>query len=234
MTRAALYVRVSTKDKGQEVGVQLLALHRYTSAMGWTEAGEYSDHCTGKTPIRPGLQLLLKHAQKGAFDVVLVLRIDRIMRSVRHFIGLNDELALHRVKIVSAADGMDYDTPIGRLVRGVLMQVAEFELEQLSSRTREGLDHARAQGKTLGRPVVTLDLARAQDLLGQGISKMKVARMIGTNTATLNNRLREAGVLIPTANPKSKGIEKNPLPAIYSELKPEGSSNRAIVSGGRA
>ncbi|HEY3420020.1 MAG TPA: recombinase family protein [Methanomassiliicoccales archaeon] len=232
--RAALYARVSTKDKGQDVGVQLLALRRYVQAMGWEISGEYTDHCTGKTPKRDGLGKLLDDAQQGKFDVVLVLRIDRIMRSVRHFISLNDQLALYRVKLVSAADGMDYATPIGKLVRGVLMDVAEFEVEQLTQRTLEGLEKARADGKRLGRPVVEIDVDKAIDLLQQpGMSKAKVASMLGTNRATLNNRLRESGVVIPTPDPKTKGIEENEARVIYSGPSNQGDSKRTIVSASK-
>jgi DNA invertase Pin-like site-specific DNA recombinase len=239
--KVALYARVSTKDKGQDVGVQLLALKRYVQAMEWEIVGEYTDECSGKTPERDGLKAMMKDAQAHKFDVILVLRIDRIMRSVKHFVNLNEQLDGCGVKLVSASDGMDYATPIGKLVRGVLMDVAEFEVEQLTQRTNEGLEKARADGVRLGRPVVEIDVDKAVELLQQpGMSKAKVAAMLGTNRATLNNRLREASVVIPTPDPKTKGIEENGAPVIYSGPSSEGDSKRSIVCtltgrrGGRA
>jgi DNA invertase Pin-like site-specific DNA recombinase len=86
---------------------------------------------------------------------------------------------------------MDYATPIGKLVRGILMQVAEFEVEQLSQRTKEGQAKAIADGKKIGRRRVEVNIPKAKDLLAQGLSKEKVAKMLGTNTGTLNRRLKE-------------------------------------------
>lgn len=188
----ALYARVSTVGKDQDPEVQLLQLRRYVDMKGWNVTGVYQDTCSGKTMRRPGLDILVEHAKAHRFEAVLVLRIDRIMRSVRNFISLNDVLEMNGVKVISVADGMDYSTPIGRLVRGVLLQVAEFEVEQLSQRTREGLDKAREDGKVLGRRRVEIDMIKARELLAEGISKEKVALLLGTNTGTLNRRLNES------------------------------------------
>lgn len=187
----ALYARVSTVGKDQDPEVQLLQLRRYVDMKGWNVTGVYQDTCSGKTMRRPGLDKLVEHAKEHRFEAVLVLRIDRIMRSVRNFLSLNDVLEGCGVKVISVADGMDYSTPIGRLVRGVLLQVAEFEVEQLSQRTREGLDKAREEGKVLGRRRVEIDVVKARELLAANISKEKVAVLLGTNTGTLNRRLKE-------------------------------------------
>lgn len=190
--KVALYARVSTVGKDQDPEVQLLHLRRYVEAHDWEIAGTYTDTCSGKTTRRPGLDKLLKDAEKHRFEAVLVLRIDRIMRSVRNFINLNDTLDFYGIKLISVADGMDYATPIGKLVRGILMQVAEFEVEQLSQRTKEGQAKARADGKVIGRHRVEINVTKAKDLLDQGLSKEKVAKMLGTNTGTLNRRLKES------------------------------------------
>jgi DNA invertase Pin-like site-specific DNA recombinase len=211
--RAALYARVSTKDKDQDPEVQLLQLRRFVTMKEWEVFDVYKDTCSGKTPSRPGLNRLVKDAQARKFDVVLVLRIDRIMRSTRHFINLNDALEACSVKIVSVSDGMDYSTPIGKLVRGVLLSVAEFEVEQLSDRTCEGLEKAVDDGKVLGRPVVAVDLPRFLELLQQpGMSKAKACALLGYSPGTVNNRLREAGLahLVgkPTRGSAKKGNAK--------------------------
>jgi DNA invertase Pin-like site-specific DNA recombinase len=233
--RAALYARVSTNDKDQDHEVQLLQLRRYVEAHDWEIYDVYKDTCSGKAPRRPGLNRLLRDAEARKFDVVLVLRIDRIMRSVRHFYNLADTLDFHRVKIVSVADGMDYSTPIGKLVRGILLQVAEFEVEQLSARTKEGLEKARAEGKTIGRPAVEIDLDRFLALMQQpGMSKAKACKMLGYSKATVNNRLRDAGldhlVRKPTRGAATKGNGQNDPPFI-NKPAPEGiDSKRTIVS----
>jgi DNA invertase Pin-like site-specific DNA recombinase len=188
----ALYARVSTVGKDQDPEVQLLHLRRYVEMKQWDVFAEYKDTCSGKTTRRPGLDRLLKDAKGKKFEAVLVLRIDRIMRSVKNFINLNETLDFYGVKLISVADGMDYATPIGKLVRGILMQVAEFEVEQLSQRTKEGQAKAIADGKKIGRRRVEVNIPKAKDLLAQGLSKEKVAKMLGTNTGTLNRRLAES------------------------------------------
>jgi DNA invertase Pin-like site-specific DNA recombinase len=202
--KVALYARVSTVGKDQDPEVQLLHLRRYVDMKEWEVFKTYTDTCSGKTTNRPGLNKLVKDAQGHNFDAVLVLRIDRIMRSVKNFINLNDTLEFYGVKIISLSDGMDYSTPVGKLVRGVLMQVAEFEVEQLSHRTKEGLEKARADGKKLGRRRVEIKIEKAVELLAEGIPKEKVAKMIGTNTGTLNRRLKELDIKSDT-----KGLVEN-------------------------
>lgn len=235
--RAALYARVSTKDKDQDPEVQLLQLRRYVSVQGWEVAGVYKDTCSGKTPRRPGLDRLLKDAQARRFDVVLVLRIDRIMRSVRHFYNLADALEASQVKIVSVADGMDYSTPIGKLVRGILLQVAEFEVEQLSVRTCEGLEKAAEEGHFPGRPKVEVDLDKLIELLKQpGMSKAKACKLLGYSPATVNNRLREAGLehLVgkPTRASAEKGIEEN-KGEVISKPAPEPDDSKRTIDADR-
>lgn len=233
--RAALYARVSTKDKDQDPEVQLLQLRRYVAMQGWEVFDVYKDTCSGKTPRRPGLNRLLRDAEARKFDVVLVLRIDRIMRSVRHFYNLADALEFYQVKIVSVADGMDYSTPIGKLVRGILLQVAEFEVEQLSTRTKEGLEKAAEEGNFAGRPVVEIDLDRFLELMKQpGMSKAKACKMLGYSKATVNNRLRDAGlghlVRKPTRASATKGIEQKDPPFINKPASEGIDSKRTIVS----
>ncbi len=189
--RVALYARVSTRDKGQDPEVQLLQLRRFAQMKGWEVYAECTDKASGKTPIRPGPDRLLKEASQNKFEAILVLRIDRIMRSVKHFINLNETLDVYGVRIISVSDGMDYATPIGKLVRGILMQVAEFEVEQLSQRVREGIEKARSEGKALGRKRVEVDIRKARELLAEGISTRDVAKMLGCSQGTLLSRLRE-------------------------------------------
>ncbi len=225
--RVALYARVSTKDKGQDPEVQLLQLRRYAQMKEWEVCGEYTDEASGKTPIRPGLDRLLKEAKERKFDVVLVLRIDRIMRSVKHFINLNETLDFYGVRIVSVSDGMDYATPIGKLVRGILMQVAEFEVEQLSVRTREGLEKAVSDGKRLGRRRVEVDIEKARELLAAGVPTRKAAKMLGCSQATLIARLRDVrnGTSPCSTNP----IEEKHANPYIEEAKTTANDKRVIV-----
>jgi DNA invertase Pin-like site-specific DNA recombinase len=181
--RVAIYARVSTAD--QHTDNQLFELRRYCEARGW-QATEYVDEgVSGAKESRPALDAMLKAARRRRFNMLIVLRLDRLGRSLRHLILLLDELAALGVAFVSLAEGIDCTTPAGRLQLHILGAIAEFERRRLRERVVAGLDRARRDGKRLGRPPcrVTghdldrtrhLPLRQAADILG--VSHATVAR----------------------------------------------------------
>lgn len=233
-TKAALYARVSTTDHDQDPEVQLLQLRKFAELRGWAVHNEYIDTCSGRTPERPALKLLKNDAKSGSFNLILVLRIDRIMRSVAHFYNLADELEHSGVRIVTC-DGIDFSTPVGRLIRGILLDVAQFEAELLITRTKEGLEKARAAGRTIGRPSVDVNIEELLQLLEAGVSKGKISKMLGCSHATINNRLRAAGREDLVASPTPKAAKRGMLgnrSAVKYEGTPDGiSNNRSVVAG---
>jgi len=148
--RAAVYARVSTFD--QEPENQLRELRRYTGARGWP-ATEFVDRgVSGARESRPALDELVKAARRRRFDTVVVWRLDRLGRNLRHLIMLLDELAALGVGFVSLGEGIDTGTPAGRLQLHILGAIAEFERARIAERVRLGIARAKAQGKRLGRP----------------------------------------------------------------------------------
>lgn len=120
--RAAIYARVSTAD--QQVDNQLLELRRYAHAREWT-ATEYVDvGVSGAKDRRPEHDRLVADAKRRRFDVLLVWRLDRLGRNLRHLILLLDELQALGVAFVSLAEGIDATTPAGRLQLHVLGAIA--------------------------------------------------------------------------------------------------------------
>ncbi len=112
-TRAAVYARVSTADQTCEN--QLLELRRYCEVRGWT-AAEYLDHgVSGAKERRPALDRLLTDARRRRFDVLVVWRLDRLGRNLKHLITTLDDLAALGVAFVSLNEGIDATTPAGRL-----------------------------------------------------------------------------------------------------------------------
>lgn len=148
--RAALYVRVSTLD--QNLDNQLDDLRKYVAQRGWGEAAEYADRASGAKDSRPALDALLKAAQRRQFDVVIVWRLDRLGRSLKHLLDVLHELTALGVAFVSLNEGIDATTPSGRLQLHLLGAFAEFERARIQERVRAGLARARRQGKRLGRP----------------------------------------------------------------------------------
>ena len=121
------------------------------TARGW-EAVEYIDHgISGTRESRPALDRMLKDARRRRVDVVVVWRLDRLGRPLRHLIVTLEELDRLGVAFVSIGEGIDLSTPAGRLQMGILAAISQFERERIVERVKAGLARARAQGKRLGR-----------------------------------------------------------------------------------
>lgn len=122
--RAGLYGRVSSHE--QEPENQLQELRRYVEARGWT-AKEYVDRgVSGSKDSRPALDALVKDAKRRKFDVLVVWRLDRLGRNLKHLVTLLEELQALGVAFVSLNEGIDATTPAGRLQMHVLGAIAEF------------------------------------------------------------------------------------------------------------
>ena len=149
--RAAVYARVSTLD--QEPENQLAELRRYVRARSWPAAVEYVDRgVSGSKDRRPSLDRLVRDATRRGFDVLVVWRLDRLGRNLRHLVTLLDELHAIGVSFVSLGEGIDCTTPAGRLQLHVLAALAEFERRRIAERVAAGLARARRNGTRLGRP----------------------------------------------------------------------------------
>ena len=153
--RVAIYARVSTSDKDQEPETQLMPLRDFCIAQGWEIVAEYVDHAPANDQAhRVRWRDLLDDAAKKKFSVVLVFKLDRAFRSVKH---MHDTLAaweLVDVSFKSLREPFDTSTALGRLLLNLLAALAEFELELIRERVKAGMDRARRQGKHIGRPKV--------------------------------------------------------------------------------
>jgi DNA invertase Pin-like site-specific DNA recombinase len=187
--RSAIYARVSTFD--QEPENQLAEIRRYVGARGWTSA-EYVDRgISGAKDRRPALDELLKDARRRRFDVLVVWRLDRLGRNLRHLITLLEELQALGIAFVSLNEGIDATTPAGKLQMHILGAIAEFERARIAERVKAGLQRARAQGKRLGRPrktrpAVTFAGGSVREAARRwGVSKSTAARWITSGRAPL-------------------------------------------------
>lgn len=158
--KAVAYYRVSTADK-QTTGMQEQAVRDYCERENIELLKEYSDiGQSGTKESRPQFDELLKAMRNRDFDCVLVYKLDRIGRSVNHLIKLFEELGKKGVKFISVSQTFNTTTPEGKLMMRMLMILAEYERELIVSRVNSGLDKARAEGKTLGRPKGSKDKGR--------------------------------------------------------------------------
>ena len=157
--RAAIYARVSTLI-GQSPEMQLAELREYASRRGWEIVGEYVDCISGSKESRPELNRLMADAHRRHFDAVLVWKIDRFGRSLKHLVNSLADLDSYGVAFVSLRDNLDLSTPSGRLMFQIIGAMAEFERSLIQERVRAGLRNAKLKGKTLGRPSLILDSGR--------------------------------------------------------------------------
>src|SRR5271169_1528914 len=125
-------------------------------------------HSDGSKDSRPALNRLMADAGLRKFDTVLVWKLDRFGRSLRHLINALAELEARGIAFVSLRDNLDLGTPSGRLMFQIIGAMAEFERALIQERVKAGLRHARSKGKRLGRPTIVVDRSRIASLRAQG------------------------------------------------------------------
>ncbi|MCP4609555.1 MAG: recombinase family protein [Planctomycetes bacterium] len=152
----AIYARVSTDDKDQNPETQLLPLREYCRLKGWTVYREYIDYASARDLRgRKEWRDMVKDAQKRKVSRFLIFRLNRAFRSVK---DMYDELSkMDDCEMVSYHESIDTSTATGRLLRNILAALAEFEVDQIRENVRAGLERAKAEGKTLGRPKGSTD-----------------------------------------------------------------------------
>ena len=163
--RCAIYARVSTSE--QTCDNQLIELRRYVEARGWTGSEFVDSGVSGTKDRRPALDALMKDAKRRRFDVLVVWRLNRLGRNLKHLVTLLEDVQAIGIAFVSLGEGIDCTTAAGRLQLHVLAALAEFERARIAERVRAGLARVRASGKRLGRPgtdVATTDLLRTGHL----------------------------------------------------------------------
>jgi DNA invertase Pin-like site-specific DNA recombinase len=187
MKRAALYARVSTKTNGQNPDTQLIALREYVQNRGWELAAEYVDHgASGSKDTRPQLDRLMKDARARHLDAVIVARFDRFARSTRHLIMALEEFNTLGVDFISLGESIDTSTSVGKMIFTVLGAVAELERNIIRERVALGLNRARKQGKTLGRPKVIVNRDKVRTLHSEGKSFRWIAAHLGVSKSTVH------------------------------------------------
>ena len=183
-----MYARVSTRD--QDCEMQLQDLRTMAEARGVKLVGEYVDRgISGSKDRRPELDRLMKDARRRKFDAVWCWRFDRFARSLRHLVTALDEFRALGVDFLSHQEAVDTSTPAGRMLFQVIGAMAEFEREIIRERVIAGLKQAKAKGKKLGRPQVTIDLAAAQEFRAHGLSFKAVATRLGVSVGTVHAAL---------------------------------------------
>lgn len=191
VTRAAIYARVSTADKGQDPAMQTEPLRTYCLRQDW-EYLVYIDELSGaQGKHRPALEAMMQACRAGLVDVVLVWKLDRLSRSVQDFVNLVQELDRLKIRFISTTQGIDTDqsNPGARLFMQILAAFAEFERELIRERINAGLAKRKASGAKMGGDFKLVDMDRARRLIGLGHSLRETARRLEVGVNTLRRRL---------------------------------------------
>ena len=192
------YMRVSKADGSQVLDLQRDALR----SAGVTERHLYSDTASGKKDDRPGLGACLQALREG--DTLVVWKLDRLGRSLRHLVNVVHDLTSRGVGLrVLTGQGaaIDTTTPAGKLVFGIFASLAEFERDLISERTRAGLASARARGRKGGRTpkMTSAKLRLAMAAMGKPETNVGLlCRELGVTRSTLYRHVSPTGE--PRAN----------------------------------
>lgn len=176
------YVRVSTSD--QSTDAQIDSLRAAGCGRIFTEA------MSGTRADRPELAAALAFMREG--DVLVVIRLDRLARSMRQLLSTVDDLQARGIGLRSLAESIDTTTATGRLVLHIFASLGQFEVELLRERTRAALAASRARGRVGGRPPALdkIKVAAAKALLASGeLTATEVARQVGCAPSTLYRHL---------------------------------------------
>jgi DNA invertase Pin-like site-specific DNA recombinase len=176
------YARVSTTE--QKAHLQTDALKKAGCIRVWT------DKASGSLDHRPKLEAVLDHLRPG--DSLVVWRLDRLGRNLRHLIATVNDLAATGVGFQSLTEGIDTTTPSGRLTFHLFGALAEFERELIRERTTAGLAAARARGRNGGRPraMTPEKLAVARQMYeGRGHTLAAIGAVVGVSRSTLYRHL---------------------------------------------
>ncbi len=159
--RIAIYIRVSTAEQmidGYSLEAQRLRLVEHVkaqSAQNWetNTAWIYSDVHTGGDLARPELDRLRKDVQTKKYDAVLVWKIDRLSRNLRHLLMIFEELEKCEVSFMSLQENIDFKGPIGKLIFQIFGAIAQFERELIKGRTHMGRVASAQLGNYTGTAV---------------------------------------------------------------------------------
>lgn len=199
--KCGLYLRVSGNQ--QTVQPQRAELEEYVRHKGWIAVDEWADVISGRTGSRDGLDAMLESAKAGEIDCILVVKLDRLGRSITHLLGLFRDLDAIGVSVVATSQGIDTakSNPMGRFMIHILAAVAEFERSLISERTKAGLAVARANGKKLGTHSKLL-IPNWREVVGQWLERPLNDRCSYKN---LGNAM--GGVCSTTARDKALQME---------------------------
>jgi DNA invertase Pin-like site-specific DNA recombinase len=188
--KVAIYGRVSTQE--QNTDNQVIELEQYCIARGYAVYKVYTDEgISGSKESRPAFDQMLKDAHKRQFDVVLVWKLDRLSRSLKHLLNTLDTLNSLNISFISFSDNFDTTTPQGRLMFQLVGAFAEFERSLIKERVKLGLKRAKSKGIQLGRPKLDVNKYQILQLRKQGQNIRAISQAFGISIGSVHKTITQ-------------------------------------------
>ena len=189
--RVGIYARVSTHDQ-QTLPMQLKQMKAYIKNRKWKLTVEVQEVGSG-VKTRPKREKLLAMARRREIDAILVWKLDRFGRSLADLITALTELRELDVVFVSLTESLDFSTPSGRAMAGMLSTFAEFERDMIRERVKAGIANARENGRAHGRPrTAALKADKIKGLKATGLNNSQIAKKLKISRASVIGILKTA------------------------------------------
>lgn len=194
------YARVSLTDNRQELGLSV-----QKEALSFCDK-LYIEKDSGGNQERPQLKKAMKmakkYAQKGVKTIFVVYKLDRLTRKMLHLSAIIEDLTKYGVHLQSIHENIETDSLTGKFFCLMLGYVAEWELQAISERTKDGLRKAKEKGVKLGNK--GLEQSKEKQIIKQYLQKelsvRKIANQLNISTATIYNVLKRNGIQINRKN----------------------------------
>ena len=186
--KLGLYARVSTHEQ-QTLALQRDAKTAYAQQRSGSIVLTVEEVGSGVRE-RHQRDVLMRAARRREIDAIVVWRLDRWGRSLADLVGTLHELQALGVGFISLHEALDFTTPTGRALAGMLAVFAEFERDILRERVKAGIAQARKRGQRHGRPPIAAHHAdTVRQLFATGQSKSAIARRLGISRASVRRFL---------------------------------------------
>lgn len=228
--RAAIYARVSTEEQAQEgysLPAQLETMHRYCEVHDLIITGEYiDDGYSGTNVHRKAYQHMFEDAERKKWDVLVVLKMDRIHRNSKNFMTMMEDLRKHDQEFISTYDKINTNSAVGRFVMDMIQRIAQLESEQIGERTYLGMKEKAMTGQGIlgftppfGYTLCNGELTMNEDESGTARSIFEMY-LDGMTLDKIAYNLNNAGIFTRNNNPWNKynlrNILHNPVYAGYT------------------
>ena len=196
MKRAALYLRVSKNE--QTIDNQRLELERVAAARGWKIVSVFKDEGVSGAfgrGVRSQYDSMLKKGVQAQHDVVMAWDVSRLSRSLSDLVQTLEELHACGIDLYLHQQAVDTTTPAGKAMFQICGVFAEFERGILSERVKAGLNRAREEGKTLGRPMKFANIKKILEDRSNGKTIREIAYQQGLSVGKVHKLIRTGATI---------------------------------------